>query len=328
MATVKKFIRSYAAAINRAEKEQQRTAREAAKRFKKQQKEEAISNASEAVNNYNYYVDLIQTLHKNCTDRVDWDQIISTPMPDEPRKEILNEERALQNLNGYKPSLIEKIFGASKKKVNILKELIEDAKRKDENEFVILRNQYLAKLEDWELLQKISKGVKTNDPNSYREALQYFNPFSDIGELGNRIEFSFSNNEVDVNVHINGQDIIPTYELKQLATGKLSKRSMTKSKFNELYQDHICRSLLRISREFFAFLPLSKARISAIGKVLNSTTGHLEEKPILSVIFVPETINLLNLNSIDPSDSIQNFVHNMKFTRTKGFSPIEKVKLK
>ena len=68
--------------------------------------------------------------------------------------------------------------------------------------------------------------------------------------------------------------------------------------------------------------------MNAISNILNSTTGHLEDQPILSVIFIPETIKKLNLGTIDPSDSMQNFVHNMKFNKTKGFNPVPKVELK
>lgn len=102
---------------------------------------------------------------------------------------------------------------------------------------------------------------------------------------------------------------------------------MSKSKFNELYQDHICSSVIRIARELFAHLPLEFVRINAMAEVLNSATGHIENQPILSAILPPETINKLNLETIDPSDSMKNFAHNMKFSKTKGFDVIKKVEL-
>ena len=136
----------------------------------------------------------------------------------------------------------------------------------------------------------LTLGTTKKKSKSYEDDLQYFNPFSDIGELGTRIEFSISDDkQVDVDVHINGEEVIPNYELKQTAGGKLSKKNMTKSKFNELYQDHIYSSIIRVSRELYAYLPLDKARVNAIGQVLNLSTGHLEERPILSVIMVPKT---------------------------------------
>jgi len=102
---------------------------------------------------------------------------------------------------------------------------------------------------------------------------------------------------------------------------------MTKSKHNELYQDHVCSLVIRVAREFFAHVPFNQVRVNVITKILNSSTGHLEDKPILSVIMISETINSLNLETIDPSDSMANFVHNMKFSKIKGFSPVSIVEL-
>jgi hypothetical protein len=57
--------------------------------------------------------------------------------------------------------------------------------------------------------------------------------------------------------------------------------------------------------------------------LLNPKTGHLEEQTLVSVLVVRETVEQLNIQNIDPSEAMKNFVHNMQFTRTKGFSPVE-----
>ncbi|MDH7448461.1 hypothetical protein [Aquimarina sp. 2201CG14-23] len=88
MATIKSAMRSYGAAVRRMEREQQRDAREAAKRFKQQQKLEEIENAQQAVSDWENYVDTIQSLHKNCTESIDWNQIKNTLQPNEPKKRI------------------------------------------------------------------------------------------------------------------------------------------------------------------------------------------------------------------------------------------------
>jgi len=75
MATLNRAIRSYGATVRRMEREQQRKARESAKRFKEQQKLQEIENAQQAVSDWENYVDTIQSLHKNCTEPVDWEQI-------------------------------------------------------------------------------------------------------------------------------------------------------------------------------------------------------------------------------------------------------------
>ncbi|WP_296386799.1 hypothetical protein [Winogradskyella sp.] len=327
MATLKGAMRSYGAAVRRMEREQQRQARESAKRFKEQQKLQEIENAQQAVLDWENYVDTIQSLHKNCTEPIDWQQIENTEKPNEPKKENKNEVVAKNRLDNFKPSFFDKIFGSTQKKINRLTELVEKAKSKDKTEFDLGYKQYLDELNNWKELQEINAGINKNEAKYYKKALQYFNPFSDIGELGTQISFNFNENHIDVDLHVNSLEVIPDYELKQTSTGKLSKKNMPKSRFNELYQDHICSASMRIAREVFAYLPVDYARINALSKLVNTKTGHLEEQPILSVIFPPETIDSLNLETIDPSDSMQNFVHNMSFSKTKGFSIIEKVEL-
>lgn len=327
MATLKGAMRSYGATVRRMEREQQRQAREAAKKFKEQQKLQEIQNATQAVSDWENYVDTIQSVHKNCTEPIDWKQIEDTVNPTEPVIEVKYELAAKYKLDNFKPSFFDKILGSTQKRVNKLNESLNAAKSKDKNEYDLKYKKYLDELNNWEELQNISKGVKSKDPEHYKNALEYFEPFSDIGELGTKISFSFDQNFIDIDLHVNSFDVIPDYELKQTSTGKLSKKGMPKSRFNELYQDHICSASIRVAREVFAYLPLSCARINALSKIVNTKTGHLEEQPILSVIFLPKTINSLNLETIDPSDSMQNFVHNMIFSKTKGFSIVEKVEL-
>ncbi|WP_075342366.1 hypothetical protein [Tenacibaculum agarivorans] len=327
MTTIKGVMRSYGATVRRMEREQQRKAREAAKRFKEQQRLQSIEDARQAVKDYNNYVDTLQSLHKNCTEFVDWNQIKSQPKPSIPIVSKENENIAKSKLENFKPSFFDKIFGLTNKKIIRLKNTISSAIEKDKKQSEINSDKYKQELNDWKKLQNISNGIEQKNPEYYKEALQFFTPFSDIGELGSKLEFSFSESLIDIELHVNSLDIIPDYELKQTSTGKLSKKNMAKSKYNELYQDHICSAVIRIAREIFAYLPVEHVRVNAMSELLNSKTGHIEEKPILSVIILPETIDKLNLDTIDPSDSMQNFVHNMKFVKTTGFKEVKKVEL-
>ena len=44
---------------------------------------------------------------------------------------------------------------------------------------------------------------------------------------------------------------------------------------------------------------------------------------MLSAAIPRKTIEYLNLESIDPLDSLSNFIHNMEFKKTGGFIPIK-----
>ena len=137
MATIKGAIRSYGAAVRRMEREQQRQARESAKRFKEQQKLEEIANAQQAVSDWENYVDTIQSIHKNCTEPIDWKQIENTEKPTKPILETRNEIVAKNKLDNFKPSVLDKLFGSTQKKVNRLTALLGQAKDKDKKDFGI-----------------------------------------------------------------------------------------------------------------------------------------------------------------------------------------------
>ena len=100
---------------------------------------------------------------------------------------------------------------------------------------------------------------------------------------------------------------------------------MTKTNYFGLYQDYVCGCVLRVAREMFALLPVEMVVVTALSNLLNSKTGYIEEQSILSVGIPRDTILGLNFEMIDPSDSMENFVYNMMFPKTKGFSAVEKV---
>ena len=83
--------------------------------------------------------------------------------------------------------------------------------------------------------------------------------------------------------------------------------------------------MLRVANETFALLPLETVIVTAVGDVLNTQTGHLDVKPLLSVVIPRSTLRRLDLEAIDPSDSMRNFVCRMDFKKNKGFMVVENI---
>jgi hypothetical protein len=65
--------------------------------------------------------------------------------------------------------------------------------------------------------------------------------------------------------------------------------------------------------------------VNAVSDVLDTVTGVTAQRPILSVAFSPKKLAQLNFEALDPSDSMSNFPHRMKFGKTTGFSPVERI---
>ncbi len=76
---------------------------------------------------------------------------------------------------------------------------------------------------------------------------------------------------------------------------------------------------------YLALLPIEMAIVTVVADLLNPMTGYMEETPILSVAIPRETLEGLNFEMLDPSDSMSNFVHRMNFKKTKGFNAVEKL---
>ena len=64
MPTINQFVRSYSAAVKRNERAQQRNAREAAKLYRIQSKQLEIENATQAVLQYENYINDLTHQHK------------------------------------------------------------------------------------------------------------------------------------------------------------------------------------------------------------------------------------------------------------------------
>jgi hypothetical protein len=280
-----------------------------------QKRKEALEQARYEVELYENRIEIITSVHKECSEPIDWESIRASSPPFSFGEIGPNEAKALEKLNNYKPSWRDKLFERVEAKKAALQKEIEDAKQRDILEY-----------QEWEKETKLAVRIIEGDLAAYMEAIKELAPFEDIQELGSTINFSTNNpHYMEVTVNVHSEDVIPK-EVKSLTkTGKLSVKAMPKTRFYELYQDYVCSCVLRIARELFAILPISTVYIHANGEILNTSTGHLEEATILSVMIPKKTLERLNFDSIDCSDSMTNFVHNMKFKKTKGFDAVEKI---
>lgn len=316
-------LRSLQAAQNRNE----RAARKRQNELKRQQvnleKMQELERANYEVQVYENYLDILLSIHKDCGNPMDWQLIQSSVPPLEPSKNNALEMSARSNLVNFKPGVMDKLLNRVESKRAQLNNAIIDAKQNDEELYQVALNEFNQQLADWKEITEISRKVIQGEPESYLEAIKNVDPFSEIQQLGSYLEFNVHGNIILANLFVKGEEVIPLESKTLLKSGKLSVKKISKSYFYELYQDYVCGAVLRIARELFALLPIEMAIITATGSLLNTKTGYFEEKPILSIAIPRSTLENLNFELIDPSDSMSNFVHRMKFSKSKGFSEVE-----
>lgn len=278
-------------------------------------KQEEIQRAKYEVEMYENKIELIHSIHKECDDTFDWLDISRSKHPHHNNQMGRYEIEAQHKLDSFKPSLIQKIMKSSNKAEQKLREELTVAKEADYKEF-----QELQRTID------IAKRVLDKDVETYLNIIEELSPLEDLLEFGSGFEFFIDDPEVlEVEFNVHSKNVVPTQIKSLTKTGKLSVKDMTKSKYYDICQDYVCSCAIRIARDMFAVLPFETVVVHAVDERLDTTTGKESMITILSVKFIRGTLNTLNFEAIDCSDSMINFVHNMDFKKTKGFLPVDKL---
>ncbi len=321
-------MRSVGAATRAADREAKRRQREHDRQQREFEKAEEIRQAAEQVAEYKAYVQRLVSLHTQCGDRIDWNEIASKAAPPEPTNDDTSETKAKANLDNFKPGILTKLIGGEDRKRKRLTEAIDKARAKDEKRFERTHKQWQADMEEWTSSSSLARKVLAGDPNAKLDAVRKHNRFAEISDLGSSVSVAVRDNGlIEATVSVHGTEIIPDEVYSQLQSGRLSVKKMPKGRFNELHQDYVCSCVLRVANELFTTLPDETVIVTATDEMLNSATGHKEKLPIVSACISRKTFQSLNLARIDPSDSFDNFVHNMDFKKTVGFKSVQKVKL-
>ena len=153
----------------------------------------------------------------------------------------------------------------------------------------------------WSYYHSVSSKILAGDIDTYLQLIYEVNPLDDLLMYGSNYEFGTDDAkkiEVEFNVNVNA-----------LAE---AKRSMSNSEYNLLLQDYVCSVCIRIARDMFALLPIRNTIVHSV----------LDGKTILSVDFDRQSLSKVKFGYIDPSDTLQQFKHNMDFNETNGFAPV------
>ena len=309
-------VRSLSAAARRAE-------RDAERRHKQWLKEQEIADAADAVEAWQDYVDGLVSVHVDLADAIDWHSIASEPEPLKPDFMDTHQLKAQAKLASFKPGIFDFLKGGSTRKKRLLEDALAKAPELDQKDFKKSMDDYHAEYSEWEEDTKIARRLMAGEQEAFVEVIKEMNMLERESLIGSAVEFSIVGSQIHARPEVHTDEIIPNFRRKQTATGKLSETKMPAGQFNELYQDYVCSVALKVAGDLFHIVPVDEVYITCMSMMLNSSTGHQELTPILSVQAVRSTFLNLNLEHLDPSDSMANFNHNMKFRKTKGFAPVD-----
>lgn len=317
-----------AAAQRRAEREAIRHQRELERQTKAEAKLEALQQAAHEVKVYENLMERLRSVHRDCGEAWDWNALAAKPEPKQPGPTSERERAAQLKLDGYEPNFLIKLLGLAKWRRRKLVGGVQTARQADAEENTKAEEEFRAKHAEWKETKELAERVLRGDTAAFREVLEEVDPFAEINELGSRIAFAFTNDgRATITLHVNGDTVIPSHVKTLLKNGTLSVKKMSQTQFYETYQDYVCGAAFRVVRELFALLPLETIIVTAVSNMLDTSSGHMKDQPILSVMMPRDTIEKLNFEKLDPSDALRNFVHHMEFKKNKGFSPVESLRI-
>ena len=295
----------------RASRQQQAAIR---RQLRELEKLEKLRRNQLEVEEFEKTIEMLKSVHTECSKPIDWHKEASAPPPFEPGSMGPNEWSAVSRLKEYRPSFFDRLLKKEEQKRQELQQAVEEGKKKDQED-----------LEQWRARVELAKRVLDYDTEAYVLVLQNENPFDDIAELGSELDLVIDKNLVEVSFHAKSKEVIPQEEKSLTSKGNLSIKKMSKTKMYDIYQDYVCSCAIRIGREFFALLPVDYVLVHVEGDFLDTATGKEYEETILSVKFPREDFLNINFDRIDCSDCVSSFPHRMKFLKTKGFQPVERL---
>lgn len=313
-------LRAQQAAERRSARAEEKRRKELEKLRREEQKLTALEQARLEVEAYENRLAVLLSVHKEQGEAWNWYKIAAALPPPEPSRgsdRVFSVMRGAINPNS--PTEAE------------LAVLLEKANREDEQLHLKALAEHDETLAEWGCMNAMALKVIAGDPHAYLDVIREFSPFAEISDLGASVVFSgVAEKVIEGVLNVNGPRVIPS-EVKALtASGKVSIKPMARGRFQEIYQDYLCGCVLRVAREVFALLPLELVILTARAISLNPRTGVEEEQPVLSVAFTRAKMAGLNFERLDPSDTVESFLHRCDFKasrKTEAFQPIEPLHL-
>ena len=301
-------MRKMEAAAKRQQREALKRQKELERRLKEQAKLTTLEQARLEVEAYENALDVLLSVHKEQSAPFDWADFASALPPHEPPRLARHELAALlrRAISGAVPF------------VEDGKATVEEARGLDEREHEVAREDYEKDFAQWERMRSLARRVLAGEELAYTEAVSEFSTLSEIANLGSSIGMTLRRSKlIECALKVSGRDAIPK-EMKSLtAAGKVSVKAMPKARFHEIYQDYVCGCVLRLAREVFALLPVETVLLTATVDDIDARTGHAAELPVLTVAIPRAVAAHLDFERLDPSDSLENFLHRGDVTASR-----------
>ena len=254
----------------------------------------------------------LKTVHHNFCKEVLWESLKNMNPPYDMNSDGPNKTKAVEAYENYEPGFLEKIFKfLQAKKKEELFSYIDDAQKKDE-----------ALCADYKKINELSSRIIEGDIDCYFQVIDEMKPFHVLLQLGSEIEIGTnSSDSMEVEFKANSENVIPRSRFnKEIVCDEEQDTT-----YYELVEEYVCSSILLIAKNIMNLLPVNKVVVHGVDNVINIDSGMKNDTTILSIVFDRETLNKINMKTINPVDAFDYFICNMRHQKASGFKSVERI---
>lgn len=165
--------------------------------------------------------------------------------------------------------------------------------------------------------------LENKDYKFFEIAEKNFEPFSFGDDLNITIITNYKKVVHEIDVYVNGKDVIPDEELYLVREKDIKSRPLPKKRFWEIYQDYVSSVTLRVANEYFSFFSMRKEVIIRVySEVLDISTGIENTGIIIEVKINRSELESVNLQFVDPSSCLSRFNFHSDYDPNNGYSII------
>lgn len=258
-------------------------------------------------------MEMLKSIHKHCMSEISWQGVNSMKPPFDMNSDGPNKTEAVERYENYQPGFLEKIFKflEVKKKESLLRD-IEEAEKKDK-----------ALCSEYEILRELSTRVLEGDIDSYFQVIDEMRPFDKLIKCGSGIEVGTNDSDsMEVEFKADSENVIPKSKFNKDINDEDDNNETT---YYEFVEEYVCSSILYIAKSIINLIPVNKVVVHVVDNVIDIDKGIKDDITILSIVFDRETLNKLNINTINPVDALDYFICNIRHQKTSGFRSVERI---
>lgn len=164
-------MRTVVAIVRRMERAEKRRVTESARQYKAMLKQQEFENGQRVVYEYDEYIELISSIHKETSEPIDWQEVFEEQAPTKPTLTNKQQKTAEKDLANYNPSFLDKLFGLKAKKIKKLEVKIQNSKFEDQKQFEKEQKNMKKTLQNGQSINKWQKELLPKTPRHTKKFL-------------------------------------------------------------------------------------------------------------------------------------------------------------